>query len=147
MDAILTRAGWWFGAVVLAVIAAAGAHDSGFAAQMMIVAVVALAGLWISVIRADVGAIASGILRMPADPSKYDDDPVRWGVLAAVFWAIVGMAVGLNLALMHFYEMDRLPVVYTLIGVVAVLVLGQCAVFVPARRASNVPPVTATRAV
>jgi putative ABC transport system permease protein len=42
--------------------------------------------------------------------------------------------------------MDRLPVVYALIGVVAVLVLGQAAVFVPARRASNVPPVTATRA-
>lgn len=98
MDAILTRAGWWFGAVVLAAIAAAGAHDSGFAAQMMIVAVVALAGLWISVIRADVGAIASDILRMPADPSKYDDDPVRWGVLATVFWAIVGMAVGLLVA-------------------------------------------------
>jgi putative ABC transport system permease protein len=58
----------------------------------------------------------------------------------------IGMAVGLNLALMRYYEMDRLPVVYTLIGVVAVLVLGQCAVFVPARRASNVPPVTATRA-
>jgi putative ABC transport system permease protein len=58
----------------------------------------------------------------------------------------IAMAVGLNLALMHYYEMDRLPVVYTLIGVVAVLVLGQCAVFVPARRASNVPPVTATRA-
>jgi len=59
----------------------------------------------------------------------------------------IGMAVGLNLALMRYYEMDRLPVLYTLIGVIAVLVLRQHAVFVPARRASNVPPVTATRAV
>ncbi|GAB3793668.1 ABC transporter permease [Dyella agri] len=58
----------------------------------------------------------------------------------------IGMAVGLNLALMRYYEMDRLPMLYTVVGVVAVLVLGQCAVFVPARRASNVPPVTATRA-
>nr|WP_166179016.1 cytochrome-c oxidase, cbb3-type subunit I [Altererythrobacter segetis] len=98
MEAILTRAGLWFGAMVLAVIAAAYAHDSGFAAQMMIVAVVALAGLWVSVARADVGAIASGILRMPADPSKYDDDPVRWGVLATVFWAIVGMLAGVLIA-------------------------------------------------
>ena len=98
MDVILTRAGLWFGAVVLAIVAGAFAHDSGFAAQMMIVAVVALAGLWISVARADVGAIASGILRVPTDPSKYDDDPVRWGVLATVIWAIVGMAAGLLIA-------------------------------------------------
>jgi len=98
MEAVLTRAGLWFGAMVLAVLAAAYAHDGGFAAQMMIVAVVALAGLWVSVARADVGAIASGILRMPADPSKYDDDPVRWGVLATVFWSVVGMLVGVLIA-------------------------------------------------
>ncbi len=59
----------------------------------------------------------------------------------------IGLALALNLWLMRHYEMDRLPLPYTLIGVLAVLVLGQCAVFVPARRASNVPPVTATRAV
>jgi cytochrome c oxidase cbb3-type subunit 1 len=98
MEAILTRSGLWFGAMVLAVLAAANAHDSGFAAQMMIVAVVALAGMWISAMKADVGAMAGSILRMPADPSRYDDDPVRWGVLATVFWAIVGMAVGLLIA-------------------------------------------------
>ena len=69
-------------------------------------------------------------------------------LLIAGSGAVIGivMAIGLNLWLMRLYQMDRLPVVYTLIGVVAVLVLGQCAVFVPARRASNVPPVTATRA-
>jgi cytochrome c oxidase cbb3-type subunit 1 len=98
MEAILTRAGLWFGAMVLAVLAAAYAHDSGFAAQMMIVALVTLAGLWVSVAKADVAGIASGILRIPADPSKYDDDPVRWGVLATVFWSIVGMAAGVLIA-------------------------------------------------
>ena len=69
-------------------------------------------------------------------------------LLIAGSGAVIGivMAIGLNLWLMRLYQMDRLPVVYTLIGVAAVLVLGQCAVFVPARRASNVPPVTATRA-
>src|SRR6185437_7925116 len=68
-------------------------------------------------------------------------------LLIAGSGAVIGivMAIGLNLWLMRLYQMDRLPVVYTLIGVAAVLVLGQCAVFVPARRASNVPPVTATR--
>jgi putative ABC transport system permease protein len=38
-------------------------------------------------------------------------------------------------------------VLYVLAGIVVVMVLGQSAVFVPARRASNVPPVVATRSV
>jgi len=38
-------------------------------------------------------------------------------------------------------------VLYVLVGVLAMLLLGQAAVFVPARRASNVPPVVATRSV
>lgn len=69
-------------------------------------------------------------------------------LLIAGSGAVIGIAmtIGLNLGLMRLYQMDRLPVAYTLVGVLAVLVLGQCAVFVPARRASNVPPVTATRA-
>jgi putative ABC transport system permease protein len=68
-------------------------------------------------------------------------------VIASV-GAVIGLllAIGLNLLLMHRFEMDRLPVAYVLAGIVAVLALGQGAVFVPARRASNVPPVVATRA-
>jgi putative ABC transport system permease protein len=56
------------------------------------------------------------------------------------------LAVGLNLWLMTHYEMERLPVLYVLTGVLAMLAIGQGAVFLPARRASNVPPVVATRA-
>ncbi|MBD8871561.1 FtsX-like permease family protein [Rhodanobacter sp. DHB23] len=58
----------------------------------------------------------------------------------------VALAIGLNLLLMKHYEMDRMPVLYVLAGVAMVLALGQGAVFAPARRASNVPPVVATRA-
>ena len=60
---------------------------------------------------------------------------------------VMGMvlAIGLNLLLMTHYEMDRMPMFYVFIGVAVVLLLGQCAVFVPARQASNVPPVVATR--
>jgi putative ABC transport system permease protein len=57
------------------------------------------------------------------------------------------LAVGLNLWLMQRYEMDRMPVLYVLAGVAVVLALGQAAVFAPARRAANVPPVVATRTV
>ncbi len=57
------------------------------------------------------------------------------------------LAIGLNLWLMQRYEMDRMPVLYVLAGVAVVLALGQAAVFAPARRAANVPPVVATRTV
>ncbi|HET8942350.1 MAG TPA: FtsX-like permease family protein [Rudaea sp.] len=57
------------------------------------------------------------------------------------------LAVGLNLWLMQRFEMDRIPVVYVLLGLTFVLALGQAAVLLPARRASNVPPVVATRSV
>jgi putative ABC transport system permease protein len=70
-------------------------------------------------------------------------------LLIAGVGAIAGivLAVGLNLWLMHRFEMDRMPVLYVLAGVAVVLSLGQAAVFAPARRAANVPPVVATRTV
>jgi putative ABC transport system permease protein len=54
-------------------------------------------------------------------------------------------AMGLNAWLMTYDEMARLPMLYVATGMVAMLVLGQAAVWVPARRASHVPPVVATR--
>ncbi|HKT28848.1 MAG TPA: peptide ABC transporter permease, partial [Dyella sp.] len=43
------------------------------------------------------------------------------------------------------YETARLPTLYIITGAMVMLVLGQASVLVPARRASNVPPVVATR--
>lgn len=63
------------------------------------------------------------------------------GACAGVF-----LAIGLNVWLMGRFAMERLPLSWIGTGVVIVLLLGQLAVFVPARRASNVPPVVATRA-
>ncbi|HET9818667.1 MAG TPA: FtsX-like permease family protein [Rhodanobacteraceae bacterium] len=57
------------------------------------------------------------------------------------------LAVGLNLWLMKQFQMDRMSLAYVAVGVVALLVLGQGAVFAPARRASRVSPVEATRSV
>lgn len=56
-------------------------------------------------------------------------------------------AVLLNLWLVTQYELARLSLVYVLLGAAAVLLLGQAAVWQPARRASRVPPVVATRSV
>lgn len=57
------------------------------------------------------------------------------------------LAVGLNLVLMSRYELSRLPLWYLPIGATALWALGQLAVLAPARRASRVPPVVATRSV
>ena len=68
-------------------------------------------------------------------------------LLIASGGAVVGslFAFGLSEWLMSHYEMMRLPPFYVGLGAVAMLVLGQAAVLVPARRASNVPPFVAAR--
>jgi putative ABC transport system permease protein len=57
------------------------------------------------------------------------------------------LAIGLNLWMVTQFEMARLSLTYVLAGVVVLLLLGQGAVLAPAMRASNVPPVEATRSV
>ncbi|MGH8147799.1 MAG: ABC transporter permease [Rhodanobacteraceae bacterium] len=57
------------------------------------------------------------------------------------------LAIGLNLLLMKYYELVRLPLWYLPVGAVALWILGQLAVLTPALRASQVPPVVATRSV
>jgi cytochrome c oxidase cbb3-type subunit I len=99
MVSVVTRAGWWLAALFIAILAVAGAADSGFAVHMAIIAAAAFIGLWASLARTDYGAIAKGILRTPTDPGRYDDDPVRWGVVASVVWGMAGFAAGLVIAL------------------------------------------------
>jgi putative ABC transport system permease protein len=57
------------------------------------------------------------------------------------------LAVGLNLWMVSQFEMSRFPLTYVAGGVAALLALGQAAVLAPARRASRVSPVEATRSV
>ena len=57
------------------------------------------------------------------------------------------MAYGINQLLMGKYELPRLPAMYLPIGAIALWLLGQLAVFGPARRAAAVPPAVATRRV
>jgi len=97
MEKVLSRAGLWFVIALLAVMAVAGAKDSGFAIHMAIVAAAALVALWVSVSRVDYAAIARGILKTP-DEGRYDDDPIRWGVIATVFWGMAGFLAGLFIA-------------------------------------------------
>jgi cytochrome c oxidase cbb3-type subunit I len=115
MVSVVSRAGIWMLLLLLAVIAVAAARDSGFAIHMAIVAIAAFAGLWFSISKADYGAMARGILRTP-DQSHYDDDPVRWGVIATVFWGMAGFLAGLYIALQLAFPVLNLGFEYTTFG-------------------------------
>ena len=98
MVSLVTRSGIWFAVLLLAVVASALAKDGGFAIHMAICALAALIGMIVTLRQADVDSIARGILKMP-DQGRYDDDPIRWGVIATVFWGMAGFLAGLYIAL------------------------------------------------
>ena len=116
MDGLVTKAGGWLGLTLLALVMAALAVDAPFAVHMIIVALACLAMLWATVSRADYSALARGILKMPADEGAYDDDPIRWGVIATLFWGIAGMAAGLFIALQLAFPALNLNLEYTTFG-------------------------------
>ncbi len=99
MEALLTRSGVFF-VLIFAALALAGlAQDAAFAVHMTIVALAAGIALVATVWRTEFDAATRDVLRMPADESRYDDDPVRWGVIATVFWGMAGFLAGLFIAL------------------------------------------------
>ncbi|WP_269791145.1 FtsX-like permease family protein [Stenotrophomonas sp. Iso1] len=55
------------------------------------------------------------------------------------------LAYGLNMLLMSRYELPRLPLSYLPASAIVLWILGQIAVFGPARRAAAIPPAVATR--
>jgi putative ABC transport system permease protein len=65
--------------------------------------------------------------------------------------ASIGIVIGMLLAyllnqwLMGRYELPRLPLLYLPVGALTLWLLGQFAVFGPARRAAAIPPAVATR--
>ena len=69
--------------------------------------------------------------------------------ILATLGIVAGMllAFGINQLLMERYELPRLPLSYLPAGALALWLLGQLAVFWPARRAAAVPPAVATRSV
>ncbi len=99
MDATLSRTGIWFAILLLCLAALAGAQDAAFSAHMLIVSIAAFIGLVATVWNTEFDAKTRDVLRLPTDHSRYDDDPVRWGVIATVFWGIAGFLAGLFIAL------------------------------------------------
>jgi putative ABC transport system permease protein len=66
-------------------------------------------------------------------------------ISAAGIVAGVGLAVAGNVWMVDSFATHRLPLDYLIIGIAAMLALGQLAVLWPALRAASVPPAVATR--
>ncbi len=116
MDGVVLKAGGWLALAILALVMAALAVDAPFAVHMGIVAIACLTVLWATVSRADFDGIARGILKMPGDEGVYDDDPIRWGVIATLFWGTAGFLAGLYIALQLAYPALNLGFEYTTFG-------------------------------
>ncbi|MBD8871555.1 FtsX-like permease family protein [Rhodanobacter sp. DHB23] len=107
--------------------------------------IVGLASFWVGQRRRTIGVRrALGATR--GDILRYFQTE---NFLLASFGIALGMvlAYGLNLFLMLHYELPRLPGIYLPVGALVLWGIGQLAVLGPALRASNVPPVVATRSV
>ncbi len=110
------KVGGWFAAALLAFIAFALSTDTGFAVHMAIVGVAALLTAAATMVRADHGALAG--IWPPATPGgdSYDDEVIRWGVIATVFWGLVGFLAGLVIASQLAYPLLNLHSEYTTFG-------------------------------
>ncbi|QDE40492.1 FtsX-like permease family protein [Luteibacter pinisoli] len=105
--------------------------------------IVGLASFWVSQRRRQIGVRrALGATRR--DVLRYFQTE---NFLLATMGIALGMvmAYGINIVLMVHYELPRLPAAYLPMGAIVLWALGQIAVWAPAHRASNVPPVEATR--
>ena len=110
MTSVLGRIGLWFVVLCLAVLAYANAQDTGFAVHALIIAAVAFLLMVFTATRYDEMAAAQSIFKMPSGSSRYDDDVIRWGVIATIFWGMAGFLAGLFIALqMVFPQLNLEP--------------------------------------
>ena len=98
MDREMSTAAGWLVAALLALLAAAVAADTGFAIHMGIAGLAGLIAAF-ATMRQRRSADTGGPGRpAPAVAATYYDDVIRWGVIATVFWGVVGFLVGVVIA-------------------------------------------------
>ncbi len=98
MEAVVRRLGVWALVLLTAIAAIALTPDSGFAIHMGIVALVAVILIVATLRSYDPHAKVQGVFKSPPGPSRYDDDVIRWGVIATMFWGLAGLLAGVYIA-------------------------------------------------
>ncbi|HEL5402042.1 TPA: FtsX-like permease family protein [Stenotrophomonas maltophilia] len=107
--------------------------------------IVGLAGYWVEQRRKQIG-IRRALGATRTDILRYFQ---LENFLIVSLGIVVGMvlAYGLNLGLMRFYELPRLPLAYLPLSALLLWLLGQAAVLAPALKASAIAPMQAIRTV
>ena len=116
MESVVSRSGWWLAALFLSIFAMAAAVDWGFSVHMGIFALAALTGLIVSLRTTDFQAAARGLLKVPVDEGRYDDDLIRYGMIATVFWGMAGFLAGLFIALQLAFPVLNFGLEWTSFG-------------------------------
>jgi cytochrome c oxidase cbb3-type subunit I len=116
MDTILIKTGGWLLIALAAVLMIAVSSDFGFSVHLAIIAVAAFAVMIVTMQRADYSLPVPGETGSLVDHGRYDDDPVRWGVIATMFWGVAGFAAGLYIALQLAFPALNLGLEYTSFG-------------------------------
>ena len=98
METVVKRLGGWALVLFACIAAIALTPDKGFAIHAGIVGLVAVILILATLATYDPVARAQSIFRMPPGPSRYDDDVVRWGVIATLFWGVAGLLAGVFIA-------------------------------------------------
>jgi cytochrome c oxidase cbb3-type subunit 1 len=83
----------------LALVGAGFAQDRHFEAHMWVLFFVLLAGTILLMRRIEFSPVSAGRTPPPPPQSEYFDDVVKYGVIATVFWGVVGFLVGVVVAL------------------------------------------------
>jgi cytochrome c oxidase cbb3-type subunit 1 len=115
MEQILARGGAWLAAAFLALLAMAATNDWAFSVHMAIVAIAAMLALLASTSGFDFVAQRFPALS-PQKASTYDDDLIRWGVIATIFWGLAGFLAGLFIALQLAFPALNLNLEFTTFG-------------------------------
>lgn len=116
METLVLKSGGWLAVVLVAVLAIAASADFGFSVHMGIVAAAALLAMAATLGKADYFGLSTGAAKPALDQSIYDDEPIRWGVIATLFWGVAGFAAGLYIALQLAYPALNLGLEYTSFG-------------------------------
>lgn len=116
MDDLVARTFVWMAAALLAFVAMVLGADSAFSIHMGIICIAALIAMAVSMKQFDFVTRRFPVLSGPTMASHYDDDPIRWGAIATLFWGIAGFTVGLIIALQLAFPVLNFNLEYTTFG-------------------------------
>ena len=115
MERLMMRGGAWLATALVLLLAAAASADWAFSVHMSIACLAALIAAFASAKGFDFITQRYPALSSQA-ASTYDDDLIRLGVIATIFWGLAGFLAGLYIALQLAFPALNLNLEFTTFG-------------------------------